>query len=331
MTLFLVFLILSSVLFSEGLIKYFIAVRRSTQIATARWYMITGLILPNLFNSLWWIFIQIRLPLLQYFPQQQCHDVSGDGYCFYIFDEKQFPIIQKIMTPLRILLLIFLIVGIFMLVSSSVKWLIAIRRKYPTISAKWSFFWGVLFVVSAINLWWFLSRIEPIWHLPYGDPTSAPPSFSIPESNPPPQARIPTPQADVSTSTPPAPRQQVIIEDAGKENVENLPEVEALRQKYGEQRLFIKALDRHLIGHEAEWHTDHAAMMEHDELLYSVRQDWDPKITGCVIVVYAAGEGYVYQEDKALKVIGKETLAEFFKKTEKVSPEIMYRFYLSLH
>jgi hypothetical protein len=122
-----------------------------------------------------------------------------------------------------------------------------------------------------------------------------------------------------------------VIEDAGKRNVEHLPEVEALRQKYGEERLFIKALDRHLVGRETEWHTNHALMKEHDDLLYAVRPDWDPKITGCVIVVYAGGEGYVYQEDKDLNVIGTETLAEFLEHTKNVSPEMMYRFFLSLH
>jgi hypothetical protein len=61
-----------------------------------------------------------------------------------------------------------------------------------------------------------------------------------------------------------------------------------------------------------------------------VRPDWDPKITGCVIVVYAGGEGFVYQEDKDLNVISTETLAEFLKKTEQVPPETMYRFFLSL-
>ena len=143
-------------------------------------------------------------------------------------------------------------------------------------------------------------------------------SSSTPQNNPPPQ-RFQKPGITG------------IEEDAGKENVKHLPEVEALRKKYGEDRLFINALDRHLIGHEAEWHTNHAAMMEHDALLYSVRPDWDPKITGCVIVVYAGGEGYVYQEDKSLKVIGTETLAQFLEKTKNAPPALMYRFFLSFH
>jgi hypothetical protein len=126
----------------------------------------------------------------------------------------------------------------------------------------------------------------------------------------------------------------VIIEDAGKKIVMKQPEVQDLISKYGEDRVFVKALDRHIIGEE--WHsghseTDNIARANHDDLLSMVlKTGLSRDEIGCVIVVYGISEGYVYWEDKDLNIVASETLADFQEHTVNVSPDAMSRFYLSL-
>ena len=125
-----------------------------------------------------------------------------------------------------------------------------------------------------------------------------------------------------------------IIEDAGKKIVMKQPEVRDLISKYGEEHVFVKALDRHIIGEE--WHSDHSEMDQlsrssHDDLLSMVlKPGLSRNEIGCVIVVYGMGEGFVYWEDKDLNIVDSETLAEFQEHTANVSSDAMSRFYLSL-
>ncbi|MEK7534506.1 MAG: hypothetical protein AAB600_04160 [Patescibacteria group bacterium] len=108
----------------------------------------------------------------------------------------------------------------------------------------------------------------------------------------------------------------VVIEDKGKVNVSNTPEVQALIQKYGKNHVHIKALDINVVQDIQFVKKIHPKFKEQ---------------TGCIIVAHAGDEGYVYQEDKQLNIIYRETIQEFMKKTKNVDPEVMAKFYLSLH
>lgn len=107
------------------------------------------------------------------------------------------------------------------------------------------------------------------------------------------------------------------IEDLGKLNVWKTPEVQTLVKKHG-SHVLIKALDIKLI--------------EDIEYIKKIHPQFKEE-TGCIIVAYVhgGGEGYVYQEDKKLNIIYKETLEEFMEKTSNSDPEVMSKFYLSLH
>src|SRR3989344_5337789 len=107
-----------------------------------------------------------------------------------------------------------------------------------------------------------------------------------------------------------------VIEEKGKVNVSKTPEVQALIQKYGKDHVYLSAL-------EIE-HVKHAAFIE--QLYPNLAEE-----TGCVIIAYASGEGYVYRQDKELNIVGKETLAEFMERTKNIDREFMSKFYLSLH
>lgn len=96
----------------------------------------------------------------------------------------------------------------------------------------------------------------------------------------------------------------------------NTPEVQALIQKYGRNHVHVKALDIKLV--------------EDIEFIRSIHPHFKEE-TGCIIVAHAGEEGYVYQEDKELNIIYKETIQEFLEKTRNVDSQIMAKFYLSLH
>ena len=108
----------------------------------------------------------------------------------------------------------------------------------------------------------------------------------------------------------------VVIENEGKIKVSNMPEVQALATKYGWEHVHIKALDIELV--------------KDIEFIKQIHPNFKEQ-TGCIIVVHAGDEGFVYQEDKELNIIYQEALSEFMQKTRDVSPEIMSKFYLSLH
>ena len=105
------------------------------------------------------------------------------------------------------------------------------------------------------------------------------------------------------------------IEEKGKVYVEKRVEVQNLYQKYGERNVSVKALDIKLVQD------------------ISFIKQLDPKFenkTGCIIVVQAGNEGYVYQEDKDLNVLYFQTLAEFKEKTKNLDQKLLEKFYSSL-
>lgn len=107
-----------------------------------------------------------------------------------------------------------------------------------------------------------------------------------------------------------------IPENEGKLKVYNLPEVQQLVKKYGKEHIHIKALDINLV--------------KDIEYIKSIHPNFKEQ-TGCIIVVHAGNEGYVYQEDKKLNIIYKETMKDFLEKTRGVDSDVMAKFYLSLH
>lgn len=110
--------------------------------------------------------------------------------------------------------------------------------------------------------------------------------------------------------------QCVVIEDQGKIKVAERPEVMALAEKYDWEHVHISALDIKLV--------------EDIDFISQINPRFK-KETGCIIVVHAGNEGFVYQENESLEVIYQETLSEFLENTKHVPPEIMSKFYLSLH
>ena len=109
----------------------------------------------------------------------------------------------------------------------------------------------------------------------------------------------------------------VIIENEGKKKVSDTPEVQALAKKYGGyEHVHIGALDIDLVRH--------TAFIE--KIYPNLAGD-----TGCIIVVHAGDEGYVYRQDKNLNIAYQETLAEFTERTKDIDSEFMAKFYLSLH
>lgn len=108
----------------------------------------------------------------------------------------------------------------------------------------------------------------------------------------------------------------LVTENEGKIAVSNTPEVQELARKYGWPHVHIKALDIELV--------------KDIEFIKQIEPTFKEQ-TGCIIIVHAGDEGYVYQEDKELNIIYQERLDEFMEKTKNVSSEIMSKFYLSLH
>ena len=109
----------------------------------------------------------------------------------------------------------------------------------------------------------------------------------------------------------------IIIENEGKINVSNTPEVQALAKKYGGwEHVHIGALDIDLVRH--------TAFIE--KIYPNLAED-----TGCIIIAHAGDEGYVYRQDKNLNIAFQETLVEFTERTKNIDTEFMSKFYLSLH
>ncbi len=108
-----------------------------------------------------------------------------------------------------------------------------------------------------------------------------------------------------------------VIENEGKKKVSDTPEVQALAKKYGGwEHVHIGALDIDLVRH--------TAFIE--KIYPNLAED-----TGCIIIVHAGDEGYVYRQDKKLNIAYQETLTEFIERTKNIDSEFMSKFYLSLH
>lgn len=108
-----------------------------------------------------------------------------------------------------------------------------------------------------------------------------------------------------------------LIEDKGKISVEKRPEVVALAEKYGWDHVHILAMDIKLVSDL--------------EFIRELRPDFAQEL-GCVIVVHAGeNDGYVYQENMNLEVVRMETMSEFVASVKDRDPELLFKFFLSLH
>lgn len=107
-----------------------------------------------------------------------------------------------------------------------------------------------------------------------------------------------------------------VIEEEGILKVKATPEYKALLEKYGEEKVTVKAIEK--------------------EELTSVKflKQIDPlfaDISGCIIVVEAPnGEGYVYQQDEQFNTIHRITLAQFIEGSKGVDQATMNMFYSEL-
>jgi hypothetical protein len=141
-------------------------------------------------------------------------------------------------------------------------------------------------------------------------------TITPPENVSPPERPVadPTPSSGSYNCKPGFPC--AVPEDEGKIKVSNTPQVEALAKKYGWDHVHISALDGDLVKH--------AGFIEkvYPDLAYD---------TGCIIMVHAGDEGYVYREDKKLNVVYTETLAEFLERTKNFDAGFMAKFFLSMH
>lgn len=109
----------------------------------------------------------------------------------------------------------------------------------------------------------------------------------------------------------------IMIEDKGKLKVTKRSEVLALYKKYGRKQVLIDAVDIDKVKDK-----DFIAQMGLDSV----------GGIGCIIVVRAGSEGYVYLEDvNELNIIHSETLLQFQDRTRQVNPAIIKSFYSSLH
>lgn len=107
------------------------------------------------------------------------------------------------------------------------------------------------------------------------------------------------------------------VEEEGKISVSKRPEVVALAERHGWDHVHILAMDIKLVSDL--------------EFIQELRPDFAQEL-GCVIVVHAGeNEGYVYQEDKDLNVVHMETMEEFVASVKDKDPELLFKFFLSLH
>lgn len=108
----------------------------------------------------------------------------------------------------------------------------------------------------------------------------------------------------------------VVIEDEGKKNVAEREDVKLLAEKYSWEHMHIKALDIHLA---------------HDyDFLKILFPEFKKGDIGCIILVLAGDEGFVFIENEELEIIGQESLSSFVDRTKTIDFEIMAKFYLSL-
>lgn len=111
-------------------------------------------------------------------------------------------------------------------------------------------------------------------------------------------------------------RNKVIVEDAGKKNAAATAEVRALIARHGEDGVRIRALARHRV--------------QDLDLIAPLYPRIERGTIGCIIVVTAGDDGFVFVEDADLEIIYTETLAAFIDRTRSVDPDVVARFYLSL-
>ena len=109
---------------------------------------------------------------------------------------------------------------------------------------------------------------------------------------------------------------EVIIEEEGILRVKATSEYAALTEKYGEERITVKAFERHMLSE------------------FGFLRQIDEKFTeesGCIIIVEGPnGEGYVYQQDEEFNTIHQITLSQFKEGSKKIDQEILNEFYGSL-
>jgi hypothetical protein len=119
---------------------------------------------------------------------------------------------------------------------------------------------------------------------------------------------------------------QVVIEEEGIQLIKSYPEYAQLVSKYDQEHVTVTALDRH--QHDIDY-TDSG----HKEFKTEFMQKIDPNFretSGCILVLRAYDEGYVYQLDGEFNLVHKVPIDVFEKQSEKVDPETMEWFYNSL-
>ena len=108
-----------------------------------------------------------------------------------------------------------------------------------------------------------------------------------------------------------------VIENEGKKPVVATPEVQALAAKHGWEHVHVKALD-----HDTLWE---------DGFVEQIHPKFKGEL-GCIIMAHSGdNEGWVYVEDKDLKIVYRETIKEFIEKTKNIPSNIMSKFYLAFH
>jgi hypothetical protein len=118
----------------------------------------------------------------------------------------------------------------------------------------------------------------------------------------------------------------LIPEEEGIDDIKATSTYQDFAAKHGEENIEILALDRQ--DEAVEYHDE-----DHKEFKSAFMQEIDPQFrptSGCIILVQADGEGYVFQQDAAFNVVHTVTLQEFQEGAENVDQETMDWFYRSL-
>jgi hypothetical protein len=118
----------------------------------------------------------------------------------------------------------------------------------------------------------------------------------------------------------------VIVEEQGILLIKSLPEYAAAVAAHGEEQVGAAALDRHQEG------IDYVGE-NHDEFrteFMPVIDDGFLPTSGCIIVLQAGDEGFVYQLDKDFNIVHRVSLATFQEGEKRVDAETMEWFWDSL-